>query len=169
MFLVLTFLFLELVMNICIKTTNPFILDVTYNLNQWHQVWTINNKIFNLIQCNPLSLVCYPLWCAHLRVSWKFLFNGMTCSVFIVHIHASFLLCKEMKQFGIWWKGGCELFSLNTMCSWQWLFSNFPPIYFISQKWQTFLGKNTFNTEKHVFPSIFSKKKFSKILQTLDG
>jgi hypothetical protein len=55
------------------------------------------------------------------------------------------------------------------MCSWQWLFSNFPPIYFISQKWQTFLGKNTFNTEKHVFPSIFSKKKFSKILQTLDG
>jgi len=34
MFLVLTLLFVELVMDVCIKTTNPFTLDVTYNLNQ---------------------------------------------------------------------------------------------------------------------------------------
>jgi len=113
--------------------------------------------------------VCYPLWCAHLRVSWKFLFNGMTCNVFIVHIHASFLLCKKMKQFGIRWKGDCELFSLNAMCSWQWFFSIFPPSYLISQKCQIFLEKNTFNTEKQFFPRIFSKRFFSKILQALDG
>ncbi len=121
-----------------------------------------------MTQCNPLSIVCYVLWCVHLRVSSKFLFNGMTCNVFIVHIHASFLLCKKMKQFGIWWKGGCELFSLNAMCSWQWFFSIFPPNYLISQKWWIFLEINTFNTEKHVFTSIFSKIFVSKILQTLD-
>jgi hypothetical protein len=47
--------------------------------------------------------------------------------------------------------------------------SIFPPNYLISQKWWIFLENITFNIEKHVFPSIFSKIFFSKILQTLDG